>query len=151
MLFIFVDHVYLLLFVVEASLGTSVNLNCSLRNSGHSYVYWLKRDHSNNFQSFAFNTTKYVGRNAITLTIHNLVYDDTGIYRCEGYVNRHYTYGQEIKINVTGKLCYFVYKIEDGHRCYTNIIWRIYNFQYTGKVVNTVLLYSYSSLRWTIK
>lgn len=119
MLFIFVDHVYLLLFVVEASLGTSVNLNCSLRNP---YVYWRKRDHNNIFQDLAFSETKYGGRNAKTLTIHNLVYDDTSIYRCEGYVSGQYKHGQEIKINVIGKLCYFVYKIEDGHRCYTNII-----------------------------
>ena len=122
MLFIFVDHVYLLLFVVEASLGTSVNLNCSLRNPDHSYVYWWKRDHNNRFQQLVFNTTKYGGHNAIMLTIHNLVYDDTGIYRCGGYVHDKHKYGQEIVITVTGNLCYFVYKIEDGHRCYTNII-----------------------------
>lgn len=113
---------YLLLFVVVASLGISVDINCSLPIPDGSYVYWSKRDHNNIFQQFAISTTKYGGRNSKTITIHNLVYDDTGIYRCSAYVNRQYVNGQQIEITVTGKLGQFVNKIKDCHRCHINII-----------------------------
>ena len=131
---------FLLLFIVVVSLGTSVDLNCTLPNPDDSYVRWKKSDSYNSFRQFSLSTTKYGGRNTKTLTIHNLVYDDTGIYRCEGHVNRQYKYGQQIAITVTGKLGQFVNKIQDFYRCHTNIIFRIYNFAYTCKVVNTVLL-----------
>jgi hypothetical protein len=112
---------FLILFIV-VSLGTSVELNCALRNPDGSRAWWKKRDSHNIFRQFSLGTTKYGGLYTKTLTIHNLVYDDTGIYRCEGYVNGLYKKGQQIEITVTGKLGQFVNKIQDFHRCHINII-----------------------------
>lgn len=104
------------------SLGTSVDLYCALPNPDGSHVRWKKHESHNIFRWLPVSTTKYGGFNAKMLTIHNLVYDDTGIYRCEGYVNHRYTKGQQIDITVTGKLGQFVNKIQDFHRCHINII-----------------------------
>ena len=49
MLFIFVDNVYLLIFVVVASLGTSFRINCTLPIPENSYIYWQKRVSGNSF------------------------------------------------------------------------------------------------------
>ena len=151
MLFIFVDHVFLILFVVVASLGTSINLNCALPIPDRNTVHWQKRAVDNRDMYIYNRLSKYEGLGTKTLTIHNIVYNDAGIYTCGGYVNGQYKRGQPIVITLTGKLCPVVYKIQDFHRGYANIVWRIYHFIYKGKDVNTVLLYSITCLNWNIK
>jgi hypothetical protein len=114
MLFIFVDNVYLLIFVVMASLDTNIRINCTLPIPEDSYVYWQKRVSYNSFVYLPIKPTKYVGLNTKSLSIHHLVYDDTGSYRCTKYFNSQHNYGQWIEITVTGKPFPFVYKIQDA-------------------------------------
>ena len=113
---------FLILFVVVASLGTSINLNCALPIADRNTVHWQKRDSDNRDVYLINKPTKYEGFGTKTLTIHNLVYNDADIYTCGGYVNGQYKYGQPIYITLTGKLCPVVYKIQDFHRGYANIV-----------------------------
>jgi hypothetical protein len=113
---------FLILFVVVASLGTSVELNCALPNPDRNTVHWQKRDSDNRDVYLINKHTKYEGFRTKTLTIHNIGYDDAGIYTCRGYVNNRYKGGQPIYITLTGKLCPVVYKIQDFHRGYANIV-----------------------------
>lgn len=114
MLFTFVDNVYLLIFVVMASLDTSIRINCILPIPEDSYVYWQKRVSYNSFIYLPNKPNKYAGLSTTSLSINHLVYDDTGSYRCTKYFNSQHNYGKWIEITVTGKLCPFVYKIQDA-------------------------------------
>ena len=79
---------------VQATVGSTITLECTVSGSIYQWQKWLDAHWSNVFQ----NSSKYGNANTTFLNIYNIAIDDAGTYRCTATGSNG---SQQLQINIT--------------------------------------------------